>query len=297
MGWSSNTISTRDLSALIEPNHPNLTISRQAELLGINRQAYYYEPTSKDAVTALLKTHSDAIDRIYTKYPFYGSRRIRLELMDMYNIDIGRERIRHVMQLLGLEAVYPKPNTSQPAPGHKIYPYLLRGVKASYPNHIWGTDITYIKTSNGFVYLVAFMDWYSRYVVSWQLSDNLELDFVLEALQTALQLMDDCGLPMPDICNSDQGSHFTATDYIELLKRANIKVSMDGRGRYLDNIFTERLWRTVKYENVFLSSYVNIDDAREGLTEYFKFYNNKRRHQRLDDKTPTRVYFNLRNDQ
>ena len=175
MGWSSNTVIPRDLAILIEPNHPNLTISRQSELLGINRQAYYYKPTSKDMATALLKTHSDAIDRIYTDYPFYGTRRLRLELMDRYNIDIGRERIRHVMQMLGLEAVYPKPNTSQPAPGHKIYPYLLRGVKASYPNHIWGTDITYIKTANGFVYLVAFMDWYSRYVVSWQLSDNQSL--------------------------------------------------------------------------------------------------------------------------
>jgi putative transposase len=241
----------------------------------------------------------DAVDAIYTDYPFYGSRRMQLELVDRYGIDIGRERIRRVMQLLGLEAIYPKPNTSKPGvgAGHTKYPYLLRGVKAAYPNHIWGTDITYIKTRDGFVYLVAFIDWYSRYVVAWQLSDTLQNGFVLQALKDALGFVDNCGLPVPDITNSDQGSHFTSQAYIEILEQAGIQISMDGRGRYLDNIFTERLWRTVKYENVFPSSYQNLEDAEQGLTKYLQFYNNKRRHQSLDNRTPAQVYFNIRTDQ
>ena len=202
------------------------------------------------------------------------------------------------MAKLGLEAIYPRgPNTSKPAPGHQVYPYLLRGVTASYPNHVWGTDITYIRTAEGFVYLVAFMDWHSRYVVSWALSDSLENSFVLAALHEALCLMADCGLGNPDICNSDQGSHFTSQAYVELLEQTGIAISMDGRGRCLDNIFTERLWRTVKYENVFLSSYQNLQEAQAGLTTYFQFYNTKRGHQSLDYRTPSEVYFDVRTDQ
>lgn len=286
----------RDLSALIEPNHPLLTVTRQAELLGLKRQAYYYQPADTTAVQVLLKRDMDAVDAIYTDYPFYGSRRMQLELIDRYAIDLGRERIRRVMQLLGLEAIYPKPNTSKPGigTGHIVYPYLLRGVKAGYPNHIWGTDITYIRTQEGFVYLVAFIDWFSRYVLSWCLSDTLQNGFVIQALRHALCFVDDCGLPLPDISNSDQGSHFTSESYTGLLEQAGIKISMDGRGRCLDNIFTERLWRSVKYENVFPSSYQNLEDAERGLAEYFKFYNHKRRHQSLDYSTPAQVYFDLR---
>jgi putative transposase len=227
----------------------------------------------------------NAIDEIYTDYPFYGSRRIRLELHDRYGIDIGRERVRHLMRRLGLEAIYPKPNLSQAHSEHATYPYLLRGVAASHPNHIWGTDITYIRTSSGFVYLIAFLDWFSRYVLSWRLSDNLELPFVLEALDEAL------GKTAPDISNTDQGSHFTASEFIDRLRAKDVRISMDGRGRALDNIFTERLWRTIKYENVFLQSYRNLIEAQTGLAEYLTFYNERRRHQALSYRTPREVYF------
>lgn len=169
----------------------------------------------------------------------------------------------------------------------------LREVTASYPNHIWGTDITYIRTTEGFVYLVTFLDWYSRYVVSWQLADSLENSFVLAALSDALGFMADCGLGIPDICNSDQGSNFTSQAYVETLLKAGVQVSMDGRGRCMDNIFTERLWRTVKYENVFLNSYQNIQEAQAGLSDYFQFYNHTRPHMSLDNKTPAAVYFGL----
>lgn len=287
-----------DLSVLIEPEHPLLTVTRQVELLGLQRQTYYYRPVVNETTQALLKRDMDAVDAIYTDYPFYGSRRMRLELLDRYGIDLGRKRIRKVMKLLGLEAIGPKLNTSKPGTGtgHAVYPYLLRRVKAGYPNHIWGTDITYIRTAEGYVYLVAFIDWYSRYVVSWRLSDTLQNSFVLAALKDALCFVADCGLPAPDIANSDQGSHFTSEAYTGLLEQAGIQISMDGRGRCLDNIFTERLWRSVKYEEVFPSSYQNLEEAQAGLEQYFMFYNNKRKHQSLDYRTPAQVYFDTRID-
>lgn len=281
----------RNLSAVIDPNHPSLTISSQAALLGLARRSYYYRPVVNQSEEARLKLHLNAIDEIYTERPYYGTRRMQFQLEKSYDIVIGRDRIRHLMAQLGLEAIYPKPNTSKRAPGHVTYPYLLRGVTATQPNHIWGTDITYIRTAEGFVYLVAFMDWYSRYVISWQLSDSLENSFVLHALQEALNFMADCGLGKPDICNSDQGSHFTSQAYIDLLEQAGTQISMDGRGRCLDNIFTERLWRTVKYENVFLQSYQNLAEAQAGLTAYFQFYNHERPHSSLDYRTPAAVYF------
>lgn len=295
--WGSKPIPAHRLTQLIDSNHPNLTITQQASLLGVSRQSYYYQPAVNETEIARLKQHLDAVDEIYTAHPFYGSRRMQVELEQEYGIDIGRERIRRLMQRLGLEAIYPKPSTSKPAPGHEIYPYLLRGIAAEYSNHIWGTDITYIRTHEGFVYLVAFMDWYSRYVIAWQLSDSLENSFVLQALYEALHFMSDCGLGIPEIVNSDQGSHFTSEAYIGLLEQTGSRISMDGRGRCLDNIFTERLWRTVKYENVFLQSYQNIQEAQAGLTDYFQFYNHQRKHQSLDYKTPARVYFGIRTDQ
>lgn len=292
-GSEQTQLRPRDLTPLINPNHPSLNIMRQVELLGLSRRSYYYQPVVNEVEIARLKLHLDAVDEIYTAYPFYGSRRMRVELEQEYGIAIGRDRIRHLMARLGLEAIYPKPNTSKAAPCHEVFPYLLRGITASYPNHIWGTDITYIRTAEGFVYLVAFMDWYSRYVVAWQLADSLENSFVLEALRDGLCFMADCGLGIPDIANSDQGSHFTSGAYIGLLEQAGISISMDGRGRCMDNIFTERLWRSVKYENVFLQSYQNIQEAQAGLTEYFAFYNHKRKHQSLDYQTPASVYFGL----
>ena len=285
----------RDLVSFINPNHQSFSITKQAELLGVNRQAYYYQPVVNEEAQAQLKLQLNAVDAIYTKYPFYGTRRILIELERNYDIHLGRERIRRLMAQLGLQAIYPKPNTSKAAPGHTVYPYLLKGVTASYPNHVWGTDITYIRTAEGFVYLVAFIDWYSRYVIAWGMYDSLHNGFVLEALRTALQFVDDCGLPLPDICNSDQGSHFTSEAYLEILEKAGIQISMDGRGRYLDNIFTERLWRSVKYEDVFLNSYQNLEAARAGLEHYFCFYNHERPHQAIDNQTPAQLYFGLPN--
>jgi putative transposase len=270
---------------LIEPGNPYLTVTRQAELLGIARRSVYYQPVVNVERLALDKLHMNAIDEIYTSYPFYGSRRMRIELLHEYGIDIGRDRARQLMHRMGLEAIYPKPNTSKAAPHNETYPYLLKGLAVLRPNQVWGSDITYIRTARGFVYLVAFIDWFSRYVVAWRLSDSLEQSFCLEALDEAL------ASATPEISNTDQGSHFTAKAFLEKLQAKNVRISMDGRGRCMDNIFTERLWRTVKYENVFLKSYRDLDEANAGLTEYFEFYNHKRRHQSLDYQTPAAVYF------
>jgi len=227
-----------------------------------------------------------ALDEIYTKRPFYGSRRMRHELKHSYLVEIGRNHVRRLMRLMGLEAIYPKirPHTSDPDGAHKIYPYLLGNLTATYPNHIWGTDITYIRLKDGFCYLVAIIDWYSRYVVNWELSSTLEIEFCLTNLTQALNRA------VPSIHNSDQGSHFTSPRYTDLLTHANVQISMDGHGRCMDNIFTERLWRTVKYEEVYLKSYQTIEKARVGLASYFKFYNHERPHQSLDYKTPAEVY-------
>jgi putative transposase len=224
------------------------------------------------------------IDEIYTKYPFYGSRRIKDELEE-YDICICREHVQRLMRLMGLEAIYPKPNTSKAHPEHQKYPYLLRNITASYPNHIWGTDITYVRLESGFAYLVAYLDWYSRYVIAWELSLSMETEFCIMALNRAMEMATPC------IHNSDQGVQFTDREYIGILDSSGIQISMDGRGRCMDNIFTERLWRTVKYENIYLKSYATIKEAHAGLTEYFEFYNKKRRHQSLGRRTPEDVYF------
>lgn len=276
-----------DLVSHIDPHHAQLTITRQAELLGVSRSSYYYKPVVNTVEEARLKLHLNAIDEIYTERPYYGTRRLRIELERSYDICIGRERIRHLMQRLGLEVIYPKPHTSKPGAGtdHEVYPYLLRGLSITRPNQVWGSDITYIRTATGFVYLVAFIDWYSRYVVAWRLSDSLEQRFCLEALDAALRVA------TPEISNTDQGSHFTSAAFLEKLQTSDVQISMDGRGRCMDNIFTERLWRTVKYENVFLQSYQNLQEAQTGLTEYFEFYNHERPHQSLDYQTPAEVYF------
>lgn len=228
------------------------------------------------------------IDKIYTDYPFYGSRRIRYELGTTHKIGVARDHVRRLMRIMGLEAIYPKsrPNTSIPHPAHKIHPYLLKSLPIIRNNQVWGTDITYIKLETGWAYLVAFMDWFSRYVISWELSPTLEIDFCLTALDNALKVA------TPEISNSDQGSHFTSEQFIKPLLDKGARISMDGRGRCMDNIFTERLWRTVKYENVYLKSYHTIGEAFTGLTDYFAFYNTKRPHQSLNNRTPSSIYFN-----
>jgi len=228
----------------------------------------------------------DLIDRIYTDWPFYGNRRMKAELNNEYNISIGRKHIRTLMHTMGLEAIYPKPKLSVPGDNHKIYPYLLRNVKIVKPNQVWSTDITYVKLEHGWAYLVAIIDWYSRYVLDWKVSNNLEIEFCLDCLTDTLTTE-----TIPDIFNSDQGSHFTSAQFTSILKERGINISMDGRGRCLDNIFVERLWRSVKQENIYLNNYVDVKDARNGLTEYFKFYNQKRRHQSLGYKTPMEIYF------
>lgn len=259
-------------------------MSRQAKLVGISRASLYYQPVVDEADLAAMK----AIDEIYTKCPFLGSRKMGRPLADRYGIRIGRHHVRRLMRLMGLEAVYPKkkPTTSQPHPEHKVYPYLIRGVTASHPNHIWGADITYIRLAHGWCYLVAILDWYSRYVVAWAVSPTMESDFCVAALNEAIQTHGS-----PAISNTDQGSQFTDQKHIGLLEENHIQISMDGRGRCMDNIFTERLWRSVKYEEVYLKSYADIDEARKNLAEYFRLYNYERPHQSLNYRTPAEVYY------
>ncbi|TSC72334.1 MAG: putative transposase [Parcubacteria group bacterium Gr01-1014_48] len=225
------------------------------------------------------------IDAIYTDYPFYGSRRMRLELFDRYEVALCREHVQRLMREMGIEAIYPKPKTSTAHKEHKKYPYLLKNLAVVHPNHVWGTDITYVKLEEGWAYLVALLDWFSRFVLSWELSLSMETDFCRAALNQALTIA------TPEIHNSDQGVQFTDRDYTSILMAKDIAISMDGRGRCMDNIFTERLWRTVKRENVYLKSYRGIEEARAGLTEYFSFYNTKRRHQSLEYQTPESVYW------
>lgn len=267
---------------LVEKDFPNLSLARQTELLDIARSSLYYQPKINETDFLIM----NKIDEIYTQYPFYGSRRVKYEL-ENYEIVICREHVQRLMRLMGIEAIYPKKrfNTSQSDTDHRLYPYLLRNLEIVKPDQVWGTDITYIRLENGFVYLVALIDWFSRYVVSWELSPALEVDFCLRALNEAITV------GLPEIHNSDQGKQFTSHEYTKILETKNIQISMDGRGRCMDNIFTERLWRTVKYENVFLNSYRNISEARKGLNDYFQFYNKKRRHQSLGYQTPETVYW------
>lgn len=267
--------------ALIEKEHDPLSMARQAALLNISRASIYYVPRIDAEDLAALH----ALDELYTKRPFYGSRRMRNGLRDDYGIFLGRDHVRRLMAVLGVEAIYPKKNTSMPALGHQIYPYLLRGYDIYRPNQVWGTDITYIRLAKGFCYLTAILDWYSRYVISWELSTTMETEFCTRALRSAL------AQAIPDIHNSDQGSQYTSHEYTTLLQAKQIQISMDGRGRCMDNIFTERLWRSVKYEEVYLKEYPTIEDARTGLSDYFPFYNDERRHQGLNDRIPADVYY------
>lgn len=277
-------MSHRERIALADWHHPAIPIIRQADLLGISRSSLYYVPKENSEDKLIM----DAIDEIYTDYPFYGSRRIRLELIDRYNVTICRSQVQRLMRVPGIEAIYPKsrPKTSLNQGNHPKYPYLLKGLKIVKPDQVWSSDITYIRLEQGWCYLVVILDWYSRYVISWRLSATLESDFCIEALKDAL--LD----AVPDIHNSDQGVQYTNEDYIAVLKDYEIRISMDSRGRCFDNIFTERLWRSVKYENVYLKSYQTTTEARAGLTEYFNFYNRKRKHQALGYQTPERIYLN-----
>jgi putative transposase len=262
-----------------------LPVSRQAELLSLSRASLYYTPRPPSPFAVELTRR---IDEIYTEYPFYGSRRLAHTLRQD-GFEVNRKTVSRYLGLMGLEAIYPKPNLSRRNAEHRVYPYLLRNVTASYPNHVWGIDITYVRMRGGWLYLVAQLYWYSRYVVSWELSSTLLQPFVTSTVSRAL------ATAVPEIFNSDQGSHFTSPQYTALVLNAGAKVSMDGRGRALDNVFTERLWRSIKQENIFLMDYENHEQADAGLNEYFDFYNNRRPHQSLSYQTPRSFYFGTAN--
>lgn len=265
----------------IERSSDELPVMTQAELLSLNRSSLYYQPQPPSATEIGIKHR---IDELYTRWPFYGSRRITAHLQQE-GVIINRKTVQRHMREMGIEGVSPGPNLSKRTQKEGVYPYLLRHITSAYPNHIWGIDITYIRLHAGWMYLVAILDWYSRYVVSWELDHTLEMPFVLTAMQQAL------AQATPHICNSDQGSHFTSPQYAQLLLAADVQISMDGKGRALDNIFTERLWRTIKYEEVYMHDYTSPKEARQQLREYVYFYNHQRLHQSLGYQTPAAVYF------
>lgn len=275
-------LSSQERLALIDKGGEELSIARQAELLDISRSSIYYQPRVDPEDLLIMNT----IDEIFTGCPFYGHRKIRRELADK-GIVIGRKRTRSLMKKMGLQAIYPKkkPNTSKGNEAHKKYPYLLKGLAINRPNHVWGTDITYIRLKSGFVYLTVIIDWFSRYIVSWELSMTMETSFCINALNYAL------AVNLPEIHNSDQGVQFTDKSYVGILEERQIAISMDGRGRCMDNIFTERFWRSLKYENIYLNDYADFNEAEAGIEKYIKFYNEDRKHQSLDYKTPEQIYF------
>ncbi len=268
--------------ALVEREGRSLPIAWQAELLSVSRASLYYQARPAREQEVQVKHR---LDGLYTEQPFLGSRKI-LAVLEREGIQVSRHTIRRYRQEMGLETLCPKPKLSVPGDGpeHRVYPYLLRDLLIARPDQVWGVDITYIRLTAGWMYLVAFLDWYSRYVVAWELSDRLELPFVLSCAEAALSAQ------VPQIVNSDQGSHFTSERFTSRFLEAGTRVSMDGRGRYVDNIFTERLWRTVKYEEVYLSEYGCPRDARRGLTRYLSYYNQERLHQALGYRTPAEVY-------
>lgn len=261
-----------------------LPVSRQAELLELSRSAVYYRPVPvSDADLALMHR----IDELHLDYPFAGSRMLKRLLQDE-GFEVGRTHVRTLMRRMGIEAIYRRPRTSRPHPGHRVFPYLLRGQVIDRPNQVWALDITYLPMKRGFVYLVTVLDWASRRVLAWQLSNTLTADFCVEALETA---MDRFGVP--DIVNTDQGSQFTSEEFVSAVLESGARLSMDGKGAWRDNVFIERFWRTVKYEEVYLRAYESVSDARRHLARYMEFYNTRRPHSALDEQTPDTVYFQL----
>jgi putative transposase len=269
---------------MIDPGHPHISIARQCQLMAVSRSSFYYKSKPvKPEDLELMRL----IDEQYLKTPFYGSRSM-VKHFRRLGQEINRKRIQRLMRLMGIEAIYPKPKTSKPHPEHKIYPYLLRNLKIDRPNQVWTADITYVPLKRGFMYLVAVMDWYSRKVLAWRLSNTLDADFCVAALEDAIKRYG-----RPEIFNTDQGSQFTSQAFTKTLEDNDIKISMDGRGRFQDNIFIERLWWTVKYQYLYLHAFKDGADLRQGLRGWFRFYNQERFHQSLDDKTPDEVYYGL----
>jgi len=267
--------------ALLEPDNAAFSLRQQCDLLGINRSSLYYQPLGESEENLLLMR---LLDEQYTQTPYYGVLRMQAHLRTLGHV-VNEKRVRRLLRTMGLETVYQKPNTSKPNPEHAIFPYLLRGLVIDRCDQVWSTDITYIRLAHGFVYLMAVIDWYSRYVLGWAISTTLEADFCIEAVGDLL----DGG--SCEIFNTDQGAQFTTPRFTAPLLNKGIRVSMDGRGRALDNIFIERLWRTVKYEHVYLQDIQTVQEARTGLQDYFRFYNHRRLHQSLDYRTPAAVYF------
>jgi putative transposase len=266
---------------MIDREH-ELPLARQTDLLGLSRSSLYYEARPVPASELAIMRR---IDALHMDYPFAGSRMLR-DLLRGEGVAIGRELVATMMRRMGIEAIYRKPNTSKAAPGHKIYPYLLRGLAIERPNQVWAMDITYVPMARGFVYLAAVIDWFSRRVLAWRLSITMEVDFCIEAVEEALARHG-----TPEIFNTDQGSQFTSAAFTGLLLENGIAISMDGRGSWRDNVFVERLWRSVKYEEIYLRAYDSVGDARASLDRYFTFYNRKRPHSSLDARTPERAYY------
>ena len=268
---------------LVDRENIDISLSKQAELLDISRSRIYYKTETNERDLLIM----NLIDRIYTEHPTYGKRKMAVIIQRYYHIAVGKKHVRTLMVKMGIMAIYPKAKRclSQPNKQHKVYPYLLRGLPITKPNQVWSTDITYIKLEHGFCYLTAIIDWHSRYVISWELSNTLDMDFCVRALERAY------ATATPEIFNSDQGSHFTSPKFTAVSKSQGVKISMDGRGRCLDNIFVERLWRTVKQEDIYIRHYESVTEVRAGLTKFFDDYNHYRPHQSLNDKTPAEVYF------
>lgn len=261
--------------------HASLSINRQCKILCISRSSYYYKSIPESALNL---EWMNIIDGLYLKYPFYGSRKMYYHLRQRGHM-ISRKRVQRLMRQMGIMAIYQKPSLSKPNVGHKIYPYLLRQLNIDHSNQVWCSDITYIPTKYGFMYLVAVADWYSRKILSWRLSNTLDTQFCLEALQEALDIYGS-----PEIFNTDQGSQFTSQDFTEALKAANIKISMDGKGRWIDNVFIERIWRSLKYECIYLCEFETVRQAKQGIENYFDFYNTIRPHETFGGQTPDYIY-------
>ena len=266
---------------MIDRTH-ELSLTRQARILKLSRSGLYYHPRP---VSGADLTIMRRIDELHLDHPSSGSRMLR-DLLNAEGVTIGRQHVRTLMKRMGIEALYRRPNTSKPAPGHKIYPYLLRDLKIDRPNQVWATDITYIPMAHGFIYLTVVLDWFSRRVLSWRVSITMEVDFCLEAVEEAL-----AKYGQPEIFNTDQGSQFTSEDFTGLLLKNGVKISMDGKGAWRDNVFVERLWRTVKHDEVYIRAYDSVGDARSSIGSFLDFYNRKRPHSSLDRRTPDQAYF------
>ena len=267
---------------MIDPEH-QLSIVRQAEELAISRSTVYYRPRPVSNADLMLMRK---IDELHLNYPFAGSRMLR-DMLAQQGLEVGRRHVRTLMRRMAIETLYRRPNTSKPAPGHRIYPYLLRGLAITHPNQVWAMDITYIPMARGFVYLAAVVDWFSRRVLAWRLSITMDVSFCIDALEEALSRNE-----KPDIFNTDQGSQFTSEAFTERLKKEGIGISMDGKGRWRDNVFVERIWKSIKYEEVYLHAYETVHEARTSIGKYLEFYNSIRPHSSLDGFTPDQVYFN-----